>query len=155
MSEANVRREIGLPWVSFCSDSPPLAPEGEFLRSGVHPRAYGTFARLLGRYVRDEGLLPLEEAVRRLAALPAATLKLERRGTLRAGNFADVAVFDPATVQDHATFERPHRYATGMRHVLVNGTPVLRDGEHTGATPGRVVRGPGWRRPQAARPGAA
>jgi len=155
MSEANVRREIGLPWVSFCSDSPPMAPEGEFLGSGVHPRAYGTFARLLGRYVRDEGLLPLEEAVRRLAALPAATLKLDRRGTLRAGNFADVAVFDPAAVRDHATFERPHRYATGMRHVLVNGTPVLRDGEHTGATPGRVVRGPGWRRPQAARPGAA
>ena len=155
MSEANVRREIGLPWVSFCSDSPPMAPEGEFLGSGVHPRAYGTFARLLGRYVRDEGLLPLEEAVRRLAALPAATLKLDRRGTLRAGNYADVAVFDPAAIRDHATFERPHRYATGMRHVLVNGTPVLRDGEHTGATPGRVVRGPGWRRPQAARPGAA
>jgi N-acyl-D-amino-acid deacylase len=145
MSEANVRREIGLPWVSFCSDSPPLASEGEFLRSGVHPRAYGTFARLLGRYVRDEGLIPLEEAVRRLAALPAATLKLDRRGALRPGYFADVAVFDPATIADHATFERPHQYATGMRHVLVNGTPVLRDGEHTGATPGRVVRGPGWR----------
>jgi N-acyl-D-amino-acid deacylase len=145
MSEANVRREIGLPWVSFCSDSPPLAAEGEFLRSGVHPRAYGTFARLLGRYVRDAGLIPLEQAVRRLAALPAATLKLDRRGTLRQGHFADVVVFDPAAIQDHATFEQPHQYATGMRHVLVNGTAVLADGEHTGATPGRVVHGPGWR----------
>jgi N-acyl-D-amino-acid deacylase len=146
MSEENVRKAIQLPWVSFCSDSPPMAAEGEFLKSGIHPRAYGTFARLLGRYVRDEQLLPLEEAVRRLAALPAANLKLDRRGTLRPGNYADVVVFDPATVQDRATFEQPHQYATGVRHVLVNGTAVLRDGEHTGATPGRVVRGPGYRR---------
>jgi N-acyl-D-amino-acid deacylase len=143
MSEDNVRRQIRLPWVSFCSDSPPLAPEGEFLQNGVHPRAYGTFARLLGRYVRDEQLIPLEEAVRRLAALPAATLKLERRGLLRPGYFADVVVFDPRTIQDHATFEQPHQYATGVRHVLVNGTAVVADGEHTGATPGRVVPGPG------------
>jgi N-acyl-D-amino-acid deacylase len=145
MSEENVRKEIRLPWVSFCSDSPPLAAEGAFLQDGIHPRAYGTFARLLGRYVRDERLIPLEEAVRRLAALPAATLKLDRRGLLRPGHFADVVVFDPATIQDHATFEQPHQYATGVRHVLVNGAAVLADGEHTGATPGRVVRGPGWR----------
>ncbi len=143
MSEDNVRRQIRLPWVSFCSDSPPLAPEGEFLQNGVHPRAYGTFARLLGRYVRDEGLIPLQEAVRRLAALPAATLKLGRRGLLRPGYVADVVVFDPGAVQDHATFEQPHQYATGVRHVLVNGTAVVADGEHTGATPGRVVPGPG------------
>ena len=122
MSEDNVRRQIRLPWVSFCSDSPPLAPEGEFLQNGVHPRAYGTFARLLGRYVRDEGLIPLQEAVRRLAALPAATLKLGRRGLLRPGYVADVVVFDPGAVQDHATFEQPHQYATrrpprpGERH---------------------------------------
>jgi N-acyl-D-amino-acid deacylase len=145
MSEDNVRRAVGLPWVSFCSDSPPLAAEGEFLRNGVHPRAYGTFARLLGKYVREERVIPLEAAVHRLAALPAANLKLERRGMLRPGAFADVVVFDPATIQDHATFQQPHQYATGVRHVLVNGTAVLRDGEHTGATPGRVVHGPGWR----------
>jgi N-acyl-D-amino-acid deacylase len=145
MSEENVRRQLRLPWVSFCSDSPALAAEGEFLLSGVHPRAYGSFARVLGKYVRDERLIPLEEAVRRLAALPAATLKLDRRGLLRPGYIADVVVFDPATVQDHATFEQPHQYATGVRHVLVNGIAVLNDGEHTGATPGRVVRGPGWR----------
>ncbi|MGH2351121.1 MAG: N-acyl-D-amino-acid deacylase family protein [Chloroflexota bacterium] len=146
MSEANVRRAVQLPWVSFCSDSPALAAEGEFLDSGIHPRAYGTFARLLGRYVRDERLIPLAEAVRRLTALPAATLKMERRGTLRPGNYADVVVFDPATIQDLATFERPHQYATGVQHVFVNGTAVIKDGEHTGAKPGRVVRGPGCQR---------
>jgi N-acyl-D-amino-acid deacylase len=145
MSEDNVRKQMQLPWVSFCSDSPAVAAEGEFLQSGIHPRAYGAFARLLGTYVRDERLIPLEEAVRRLAALPAANLKLARRGTLRPGNYADVVVFDPATIQDHATFAQPHQYASGVRHVLVNGTAVLRDGEHTGATPGRVVRGPGYR----------
>ncbi len=145
MSEDNVRRQIGLPWVSFCSDSASLAPEGVFLRSNPHPRAYGSFARLLGKYVRDEGLIPLEEAVRRLAALPADTLRLERRGQLRPGYFADVVLFDPATIQDHATFDRPHQYATGVRDVLVNGVAVLRQGEHTGATPGRVVDGPGRR----------
>ena len=143
MSEENVRREIGLPWVSFCSDSASLAPEGVFLRSNPHPRAYGSFARLLGKYVRDEGLIPLEEAVRRLAALPADNLRLDRRGRLLPGHFADVVIFDPATIQDHATFDRPHQYATGVRDVLVNGVAVLRDGEHTGAMPGRVVDGPG------------
>jgi N-acyl-D-amino-acid deacylase len=146
MSEENVRKEIQLPWVSFCSDSPPLAPEGGFVQNGVHPRAYGTFARLLGKYVREERLISLEEAVRRLAAFPAANLKLDRRGLLSPGYFADVVVFDPGAVQDHATFEQPHQYATGVKHVLVNGTAVLADGEHTGATPGRVVRGPGWKR---------
>jgi N-acyl-D-amino-acid deacylase len=143
MSEDNVRRQIALPWVSFCSDSASLAPEGVFLRSNPHPRAYGSFARLLGKYVRDEGLIPLQEAVRRLSAFPAANLRLDRRGRLLPGYFADVVVFDPATIQDHATFARPHQYATGVRDVLVNGTAVLRDGEHTGATPGRVVDGPG------------
>ncbi|HUF25694.1 MAG TPA: D-aminoacylase [Gemmatimonadaceae bacterium] len=144
MTEDNVRRQIVIPWMSFGSDAGALAPEGLFLRSNPHPRAYGTFARLLGRYVRDEGIIPLEEAVRRLTSLPAENLKLERRGALRPGHFADVVVFDPARITDHATFERPHQYATGVVHVLVNGVPVLRDGEHTGATPGRVVRGPGW-----------
>lgn len=143
MDEANVRRQIALPWVSFGSDAASLAPEGVFLASGTHPRAYGTFARLLGHYVREEGVITLAEAIRKLTALPAANLKLDRRGRLSPGYFADVVVFDPAHIADHATFTQPHQYATGMVHVLVNGTPVLRDGEHTGAMPGRVVRGPG------------
>lgn len=145
MSEDNVRRQIGLPWVSFCSDSASLAPEGVFLHSNPHPRAYGSFARLLGKYVRDEGLVPLEEAVRRLSALPADNLRLDRRGRLLPGHYADIVIFDPATIQDHATFDRPHQYATGVRDVLVNGVAVLLDGHHTGATPGRVVDGPGRR----------
>jgi N-acyl-D-amino-acid deacylase len=142
-SEEILRRAIALPWVGFCSDAASLAPEGVFLKSSTHPRAYGSFARLLAKYVRDEKLIPLEEAIRKLAALPADNLKIERRGRLKQGFFADVVVFDPTTIQDHATFVEPHRYATGMVHVFVNGTQVLRDGEHTGATPGRVVRGPG------------
>ena len=144
MDEGNVREKIRQPWVSFGSDAEAPAPVEPFTRSNPHPRAYGTFARLLGRYVRDEGVIPLEEAVRRLSGLPASNLKLRRRGRLAPGYFADVVVFDPATVIDHATFEEPHQYATGVHHVLVNGTPVLLYGEHTGATPGRVVRGPGW-----------
>jgi N-acyl-D-amino-acid deacylase len=144
MSEENVRKEVALPWVSFCSDSASLAPEGVFLKSNPHPRAYGSFARLLAKYVREEKIIPLEEAVRRLAALPADTLKLDRRGRLLPGYFADVVVFDPATIQDHATYANPHQYATGVQHVFVNGVRVIEDGEHTGATPGRVVRGPGW-----------
>jgi N-acyl-D-amino-acid deacylase len=144
MSEDNVRRQIALPYMSFGSDASSLAAEGAFLRSNPHPRAYGTFARLLGRYVRDEQIIPLEEAVRRLTSLPASNLGLRRRGQLAVGYHADIAVFDPATITDHATFERPHQYATGVHHVFVNGVQVLRDGEHTGATPGRVVRGPGW-----------
>jgi N-acyl-D-amino-acid deacylase len=145
MSEDNVRREVALPWVSFASDSGATAPEGVFLKSSAHPRAYGSFARLLGRYVRDEHLVPLEEAIRRLTSLPAQNLGLARRGTLDAGNYADVVVFDPARIADHATFERPHQYATGVAHVFVNGTQVIADGEHTGAKPGLVVRGPGWK----------
>jgi len=143
MSEENVRRQIRLPWVSFGSDAGSLAPEGVFLKSSTHPRAYGNFARLLGRYVREERLVPLEEAVRRLTSLPAENLGLDRRGRLVPGHFADVVVFDPAEVADRATFEDPHRYAVGVRHVLVNGVPVLRDGATTGALPGRALRGPG------------
>ncbi len=144
MSEDNVRRQLRLPWVSFGSDEGSFAPEGVFLKSNPHPRAYGNVARLLGKYVRDEKIIPLEQAVRRLSALPAANLKLDRRGALKPGYFADIVVFDPVAVQDHATFEQPHRYATGVRDVFVNGVPVLRNGEHTSAKPGQVVRGPGW-----------
>jgi N-acyl-D-amino-acid deacylase len=145
MSEDNVRRQMTLPWVSFCSDAESLASEGPFLLSRPHPRAYGSFARVLGKYCRDEGLLTLPEAVRRLSALPAANLKLAERGALIPGYYADLAIFDPATVGDRATFADPHQYAVGMAHVFVNGIQVLADGEHTGAKPGRVVRGPGWR----------
>ncbi len=144
MTEDNLRKQIRQPWVSLDSDAPSMAPEGVFLKSGTHPRAYGTFARFLARYVRDEQVIPLEDAVRRLTRLPADNLKLRRRGRLAAGYAADLAVFDPALVQDHATFAQPHQYSTGMAHVFVNGTQVLRDGEHTGALPGQVVRGPGY-----------
>ena len=144
MSEENIRKQIALPWVSFGSDAEAAAPEGVFLKSNPHPRAYGTFARLLGRYVRDERVIPLAEAIRRLTTLPAENLRIRRRGAVRPGYFADVVVFDPDSIGDHATFEQPHQYATGVRQVFVNGTHVLRDGEHTGARPGRVVRGPGW-----------
>jgi N-acyl-D-amino-acid deacylase len=143
MSEENIRKQIALPWVSFGSDAASMAPEPPFTRSSAHPRAYGNFARLLGRYVRDEKVIPLEEAVRRLTGLPATNLELDRRGFLRDGMFADVVVFDPARVEDRATFEKPHQYAVGVRHVFVNGTPVLKDGEHTGAKPGRAVWGAG------------
>ncbi len=144
MSEENVRKKIALPWMSFCSDAGAPAAEGVFLRSNPHPRAYGSFARLLGKYVREERVIPLEEAVRRLSALPAENLSLRRRGRLEPGFFADVVVFDPATISDRATFQSPHQYATGVAHVFVNGVRVVRDGQHTGAKPGRVVRGPGW-----------
>jgi N-acyl-D-amino-acid deacylase len=146
MSEDNVRTAVGLPWMSFCSDAGSLAPEGVFIKNSTHPRAYGSFARLLARYVREERVLTLGEAIRRLAALPAANLGLERRGRLKPGAYADVVVFDPRAIQDHATFDRPHQYASGMQHVFVNGQQVLSKGEHTGATPGRVVRGRGARR---------
>jgi len=145
MSEDNLRRQIAQPWMSFGSDGKSMAPEGVFLKSATHPRAYGNFARLLGKYVRDEQVISLEEAVRRLTSLPAATMKIERRGALKEGYYADVVVFDPAGIQDHSTFEDPHQLSTGMSHVIVNGVQVLRDGEHTGATPGRVVRGPGYK----------
>ena len=147
MSEENIRKQIQLPWVSFDSDAESLAPQGAFLKSNPHPRAYGNFARLLGKYVRDEKLIPLQEAIRRLTSLPATNLRVQERGWLREGYFADVVVFDPAKIQDHATFDKPHQYSTGVLHVWVNGTQVLRDGEHTGATPGRVVRGPGYGKP--------
>ena len=143
MSEENVRKQVKLPWVSFGSDAGSLATEGVFLKSKTHPRAYGNFSRLLGRYVRDEKLIPLEEAIRRLAALPAANLGLDRRGLLREGMFADVVAFDPLTIADRATYAEPHQYSVGMKHVIVNGTPVLVDGEHTGAKPGRALYGPG------------
>ena len=147
MSEENVKKKIALPWVSFCSDSSSLSAEGVFLKSNPHPRAYGSFARLLGRYVREQQVIPLEAAIHKLTSLPARNLGLRRRGLLRPGYFADVVVFDAGSVRDHATFDDPHQYATGVRDVFVNGTAVLRDGEHTQARAGRVVRGPGyWRK---------
>ncbi|MFH1745650.1 MAG: D-aminoacylase [Planctomycetota bacterium] len=145
MSEENVRTKIRTPWISFCSDAQSIATEGFFLDRSPHPRTYGSFARLLGKYVREEELIPLTEVIRRLTALPAENLRIARRGRLAPGYFADIVVFDPTTITDQATFKEPHQYATGMRHVLVNGVPVIQDGEHTGAKPGRVVRGPGWR----------
>lgn len=145
MSEENVKRQIALPYLSFGSDAGSPAAEGVFLKSNDHPRAYGNFARLLGKYVRDEKVIPLEEAVRKLTSLPASNLKIKKRGSLQLGYFADLAIFDPAKIQDNATFEKPHQYASGMIHVFVNGTQVLEKGEHTGAKPGRVVRGPGWK----------
>ncbi|MCU0377297.1 MAG: D-aminoacylase [Bacteroidales bacterium] len=144
MSEENIKRQIALPWMSFCSDGQSLAPEGVFLKSNTHPRAYGNFARLLGKYVREEKVISLEEAVRRLTSFPAGNLRIEKRGVLAPGYYADIVIFDPEKVQDHSTFDKPHQYSTGMSHVFVNGVQVLKDGEHTGATPGRVVRGPGW-----------
>jgi N-acyl-D-amino-acid deacylase len=143
MDEADVRRNVAVPWVSYGSDASSQAPEGPFLLSQPHPRTYGNVARLLGKYVRDEKLIPLEEAIRKLSALPAANLGLADRGQLRAGFLADVVVFDPTKIQDHATFEQPHQYSTGVKHVLVNGVQVLSDGEHTGARPGRAVWGRG------------
>jgi N-acyl-D-amino-acid deacylase len=147
MSEDNVKRQIKLPWVSFGSDASSMATEGVFVKTSTHPRAYGNFARLLGKYVRDEQVIPLAEAIRKLTSLPAATLRVKERGRLAPGYFADVVVFDPKTIADRATYERPHQYATGMRHVWVNGVQVLKDGEHTGQKPGRVVRGPGYKPP--------
>ncbi len=144
MSEDNVKKQIALPWISFCSDAGSLEPEGLFLKRQPHPRAYGNFARLLGKYVRDEKVIPLQEAIRKLTSLPADNLGIRDRGRLQVGHFADIVVFDPATIQDHATYDQPHQYATGVQHVFVNGVQVLRDGEHTDARPGRFVRGPGW-----------
>jgi len=145
MSEDNIKRQIALPYLSFGSDAGSPATEGIFLNSSEHPRAYGNFARLLGKYVRDEKVISLEEAIRKLTSLPAANLKIKKRGSLKPGFYADVVAFDPEKIQDHATFEKPHQYSTGMVHVFVNGEQVLANGEHTGARPGRVVRGPGWK----------
>ncbi len=144
MSEDNVKRQIKLPNVSFGSDAESSAPEGVFLKSSTHPRAYGNVARLLSKYVREEKVITLQEAIRKLTSLPAENLKIKNRGMLTPGNFADIVLFDADKIQDHATFEKPMQYATGMVYVFVNGTMVLSQGEHTGATPGRVVRGPGW-----------
>jgi N-acyl-D-amino-acid deacylase len=145
MDTLNIVKQLAKPWVSLGSDGASMAPEGVFLKSSTHPRAYGNVARFLGKYVRDGKVMPLEEAVRRLSGLPAENLKLKKRGTLVAGNYADVVVFDPATIADHATFDKPQQYSTGVRDVFVNGVQVLKNGEHTGATPGRVVRGAGWK----------
>ena len=144
MSEDNVRKKVAQPWVSFGSDEEASATEGVFLESNNHPRAFGTFARVLGKYSRDEKVVPLEEAVRRMTSFPAANIGIRDRGQLTEGYYADVVIFDPAAIQDHATFEEPHQYATGVEHVFVNGGHVVASGAHTGATPGRVVRGPGW-----------
>jgi len=143
MSEENVKKELSKPWISFGSDEASQAPEGVFLKSNPHPRAYGNFARVLGKYARDEKVITLPEAVRRLSALPATNLGLDHRGFIKEGMFADVVVFDPATIADRATFDKPHQYAVGMKHVFVNGVQVLKDGEHTGAKPGRALAGPG------------
>lgn len=145
MSEENIKRQLVLPYLSFGSDAESPATEAVFLKSSTHPRAYGNFARVLGKYVRDEKVITMEEAIRKLTSLPASNLKIQKRGSLQVGYYADLAIFDPAKIQDHATFENPHQYSTGMVHVFVNGTQVLAEGEHTGATPGRVVRGPGWK----------
>jgi len=143
MSEENVKKKIAIPWLSFGSDAGAMAPSEAFLSESTHPRAYGCFSRLLGRYVRDEGVIPLETAIHKLTRLPATNLRIKHRGSLEPGYFADVVVFDTKTIADHATYDQPHQYATGMKHVFVNGTQVLADGEHTGAKPGRVVWGPG------------
>jgi N-acyl-D-amino-acid deacylase len=145
MSEDNVKRQIALPWMSFCSDGGSYATEGLFLKFSTHPRAYGNFARLLGKYVREEKVITLEEAVHKLTEFPASNLKLKRRGSLKQGYYADVVIFDKDKIIDNATFDNPHQYATGMVHVFVNGVQVIKDGEHTGAKPGRVVRGPGYK----------
>jgi len=155
MSEENIARQIAKPWTSVGSDAASQAPEGAFLKSRPHPRAYGSFARFLGKYVRDDKVISLEEGVRRLTSLPATNLRIARRGTLAPGYFADVVVFDAATIADRATFENPQQFAVGVQHVLVNGVQVLRDGEHTNAKPGRVVYGPGFGRELNQRSGAA
>jgi N-acyl-D-amino-acid deacylase len=144
MSEENVAREVALPWVSFDSDADAPAPEGVFLKSSRHPRTYGNFVRVLAKYVREDHVLTLQEAIRRLSAFPAATLSLTDRGLLKAGNYADIVVFDPKTVQDHATYERPQQLATGVENVWVNGVRALRNQEATGAASGRAVRGRAW-----------
>jgi N-acyl-D-amino-acid deacylase len=143
MSEENVKKQLVLPWVSFGSDAASMAPEGNFLKQSAHPRAYGNFTRVIGHYSRDEKLLPLEKAIQKLAKVAATNLHIQKRGELKVGNYADILLFDPAKVQDHATYEKPHQYSTGMSDVWVNGVLVLKDGKHTNAKPGRFVKGPG------------
>lgn len=144
MSEENVKKQIKLPYMSFGSDAASMSPVPPFTNSSTHPRSYGNFSRLLGKYVRDEKVIPLEEAIYKLTSFSATKLKIRNRGSLKEGYYADVVIFDPKTIADKATFDDPHQYSVGMHHVFVNGEQVLKDGEHTGATPGRVVRGPGW-----------
>lgn len=144
MKEENLQKQVSLPWVSFGSDAFSAAPEGVFIKSSTHPRAYGNFARVLAKYVRDEKRMPLQTAIFKLSKLPATNLKLSKRGELAVGHFADIVVFDPATIQDHATYQQPQQFATGVTEVIVNGVIVLRHGEHTGAKPGRFVKGPGF-----------
>jgi N-acyl-D-amino-acid deacylase len=146
MSEENVKKQIKLPYMSFGSDAGSIAPEGDFIKYNPHPRAYGNFSRLLGKYVREEKVIPLEEAIYKLTSLSANKLKIKKRGLIKEGYYADVVLFDPNTISDHATFDKPHQLATGMHHVFVNGVQVLNDGKHTGAMPGRVVRGPGYKK---------
>lgn len=146
MDEENVKKQVALPWVSFGSDAGSMAPEGNFLKQSTHPRAYGNFARVIGHYVRDEKVLPIEKAIQKLSKVAAQSLNISKRGELKVGNYADVIIFDPAKVKDNATFEKPHQYATGMIHVLVNGLQVLKNGEHTNAKPGRFVKGAGARK---------
>ncbi len=145
MSEENINKKIQQPWMSFCSDAGSKATEGVFLKQSTHPRAYGSFIRVLGKFSRDEGLFPLEEGIRRLTSFPAQNLKLKKRGMLKRGFYADIVVFDPNEVRDKATFEKPHQYAEGVIHVFVNGEHVLNEGQHTGAFPGRFVKGPGYK----------
>jgi N-acyl-D-amino-acid deacylase len=147
MSEDNVKKQAVLPWVSFGSDEGSYTTEGVFLKSNAHPRAYGNFARVLGKYTRDEKLMSLQLAIYKLAKLPATHLKLKKRGELKVGNYADIVIFDPSNAQDHATFDKPHQYSTGVIHVFVNGVQVLQDGEHTGKKPGKFVKGPGYKAP--------
>lgn len=144
MSEENIRKKIVQPWMSFGSDAGALAPQPPFTLSGAHPRAYGNFARVYAKYVREDGVLSLGEAVRKMTSLPAENLKLKDRGHLKEGYFADIVIFDPETIQDHSTFDDPHQYSTGVNDVIINGIQVLKDGAHTGAKPGRALRGPGW-----------
>jgi len=145
MDESNVKKQIAIPWLSFGSDEGSYEPAGVFLKFNPHPRAYGNFARVLGKYVREEKLISLQEAIRKLSKLPATNLKIQNRGELKVGNFADVVIFDPARVKDNASFEKPHQYAEGMIHVFVNGVQVLKDDMHTGAKPGRFIKGPGYK----------
>lgn len=144
MTENNVKKQIALPWVSFCSDEGSYTDSGVFLKSAAHPRAYGNFVRVLGKYSRDEHVVTLQDAIRKLAYLPATNLRLKKRGALLQGYFADIVIFDPKTVTDHATYTKPHQYATGVTDVFVNGVQVLKNGGHTGAKPGRFVKGPGY-----------
>jgi N-acyl-D-amino-acid deacylase len=145
MNEDNVKKQVALPWVSFGSDEASYTTEGVFLKSNAHPRAYGNFSRVIGKYTRDEKVMSLQQAIYKLAKLPATNLKLKKRGELKAGNYTDIVIFDPASVQDHSTFDKPHQYSTGVIHVFVNGVQVLKDGEHTGKKPGKFVKGPGYK----------